>query len=357
MRTKQIAAKDMKEAMKLAKIELGEDAVLLHSEVATSGIIVTFALEHADADDAIAALLREPAPAHPFWPQVPLPEEEIEAPAAHLAPPSPRFEIDHPALNVLDDLVRFHRVPSPLKEKFLGTMRHAPIPSGHTLDAAEEILTHVLTSHVPFKPVVFSLAEPRALMLVGAHGAGKTTLLAKFATECALKKLPVCMITTDTERLGGTAALQSVADILGCDLLVAETRTQLRNLVKSQQGKAITLIDSAGVNIYRFQELKMLGEFASLADVEPVLVCPAGIDADEAQETTSVFSFLDIRRMVLTRTDTTRHFASLFSAINYSPLALSHLSLSARPAEPAIACDGALLARHLLNHYRDKMAH
>ena len=208
-----------------------------------------------------------------------------------------------------------------------------------------------------FDAIDTSQVPSQALMLVGGHGAGKTTAVAKLATSFALNKVPLILISTDAHRLGGSAELQSVADILGCELLQAETRTQLRNLIKSQKDKATILVDSPGVNIYDFTALKALGEFASLDDVEPILTCQANIASEEAQEMTSVFSFLDITRGIITRMDSSRHFSSLLHLLHSKHFALANLSNSQSPAEALTAFDGDTLAHYLLTHHRETMAH
>lgn len=352
MKMKHIEARDMQEALKIARSELGEDAVLLHSEKGSAGIIVTFAIEEMEIEDALSAALQDDTP-HDYaaapWQQV-LPQP---------APAAPRiFRNDHPALALLNEMMAFHAIPPEMANALQLEIESLKIPLTSTLDAAETLLTKGLAPLLRYAPIkVAPAANQRAIMLVGPYGAGKTTVIAKLATEFTLKKIPVMLISTDTERMGGIAPLREVADILKCDVLVAENRTQLRNLVKSQLGKHALLIDSAGVNIYRFAELKALGELASLADIEPILTCPAGIDPQEAQEMASVFSFLDIERMILTRVDAARHFASLFAAIHHSPYALASLSASASPADALQACTAELLARHLLTHTREKMAH
>jgi flagellar biosynthesis protein FlhF len=355
MRMKHIHARDMQEAMKLARVQLGEDAVLLHSEKTDTGITVAFAIEEMGMEEALAAALHGDTDhthhAPPPW-LTPSPSRTETTPAS--AP----FETDHPALDLLAEVIAFHALPISFTNGLIAAIKQTKIPLTPPLDAAETVLAKALQVMLKFKPLTIPTKPyPRALMLVGPYGAGKTTLIAKLATELTLKKHPVMIISTDTERMGGIAPLQSISDILKCDVLVAENRTQLRNLIKSQLGKHTLLIDSAGVNIYRFHELKALGEFASLADVEPILACPAGMDPKESEEMASVFSFLDIERVIFTRMDAVRHFSSVFHAIHHSNYALAQASVSASPAEALLPCSPELLARLMLTHSREKMAH
>jgi len=358
MRMKHISARDMQEAMKMARVELGEDAVLLHSEKTDIGITVTFAIEEEAIEEALSAALHTPPSAEPATLASTTPPPWLQPTTlAEKMRPASMFETDHPALDLLNEVIAFHAIPTALANTLIAAIKQVKIPATPTLDAAEFILSAALEHTLKFNPLTLGAKNARAIMLVGPYGAGKTTLIAKLATELTLKKKPVMIISTDTERMGGIAPLQSISDILKCDVLVAENRTQLRNLIKSQLDKHTLLIDSAGVNIYRFNELKTLGEFASLADVEPILTCPAGMDPKEAEEMASVFSFLDIERVLLTRMDAVRHFSSVFHAIHHSHYALSQVSSSASPADATQACTPELLARLMLTHHREKMAH
>ena len=48
MKMKQIQAKDMQEAMALARRDMGEDAILLNTRKVPKGLIVTFGMESFD---------------------------------------------------------------------------------------------------------------------------------------------------------------------------------------------------------------------------------------------------------------------------------------------------------------------
>jgi flagellar biosynthesis protein FlhF len=192
-------------------------------------------------------------------------------------------------------------------------------------------------------------------MLVGPHGAGKTSTLAKLATELTLAGEHVVLISTDMERLGGAEALQKVAEILKCDFYACEKRQQLKILLQQYLGKAWVLIDSAGANIYEFAQMKQLGEFAGLQGVEPILTCPAGMDADEAAEMASVFDFLSIDRMLITRLDAARRLKSMFTTITTGGYALAGYTHSAIPSDALQSLTPIALSRLMLRHARERL--
>lgn len=339
MKMKQIAARDMQEAIALARRDMGDDAILLNTRKAPAGkgIIATFALEAMDS----------PIPLDSEIDQVDIPK-----------PTARQVQVDHPALEIIDEALEYHHVPEPMLSRLKIAVRSVPVPAATVMDTAEKLLSEGLAKLFEFKSLTAQKSIPeKALMLVGMHGAGKTTTIAKLATMLTLDKKPVVLISTDVERFGGTDALSNLANILKVPFLIAQDRAELKAMVKQYLGKAWVLIDSFGVNIYAFNELKALGELASLQNIDPILVCPAGLDSHESQEMASVFSFLPIERMLITRADATRRFSSLFAALSHTRYTLTHICTSSRPADACEPLTPKLLAGLLLTAQRERTTH
>jgi flagellar biosynthesis protein FlhF len=346
MKMKKISAVTMKDAMELARRELGENAVLIDSKKTANGngMIVTFAVDEPDEilfDDTpiFADVL-------PFTPHIP-------------KPATAKVELAHPAYDLLRDAMQYHSLPALLGEKLLEHAMRQQLKPDALIDVAETALTKALTATVAFKPLAVAEEMPptRAMMLVGPHGAGKTSTIAKLATTLTLQKKPVVLISTDTERLGGVDALHTLAGLLKCEVVVSDSRAHLKNLIAKLQGKAWMFVDSSGANIYEFAGLKALGEFASLQGVEPILTCAAGMDSQEAEEMAGVFQFLTIDRMIITRLDAVRRLGSVFSTLTASGYALANFTHSAIPTDACQPASAAALARLMLRHARERLTH
>lgn len=347
MKMKQIEAANMKEAMRIAREELGEDAVLLESNNTRSGIVVTFAIDEEEPlgfDDIPFTAPYEMTP-EPYAPRM-------------ARPASARAEIDHPAFIIARDVVTHHNLPDALHEQLIRALVGADYVAGALNDVAEHALADALVRTLTYKTIATGQALPpdRAIMLVGMHGAGKTSALAKLATELTLQKKPVVIISADNERMGAADTLAGLCGLLKCQFHIAEDRAALKPLLREYLGRAWLLVDSTGVNIYEFQQLKALGELAGLTGVEPILTCPAGMDAGEAQEMASVLSFLGIERMVATKVDATRRLGSLFTAVHAGGLALANMSNSAKPTETCTPATAPALARLMMRHVRERTA-
>jgi flagellar biosynthesis protein FlhF len=347
MKMHKISAHTIAEAMAKARKDLGDDAVLLETKKVPKGELVTFAIDHADETlfDA-EELYGDSADVLPVSPQIP-------------KPATAKVEIQHPAIELIEEALTYHGVPEALRGRLMLTLDKIRLKPDSLIEVAHQALADALTENIRFQSIgtAAKTVPERAIMLVGPHGAGKTSTIAKFATELTMHKQKIVLISTDMERMGGTDSLQKLASILKCEFHIAEKRSDLKTLLATYQGKAWILIDSAGANIYEFAPMKSIGEYASLQGVEPILVCPAGMDADEAQEMAGVFDFLNIERMIVTRLDAVRRLKSVFAVLSAGGYALSNLTNSAVPTDSCQPLSPIALSRLMLRHARERLTH
>jgi flagellar biosynthesis protein FlhF len=348
MKMKQISGATIQEALAIARRELGDDAVLLETKKNTKGkgVVVTFAIDGPDENLFDDEPFNDNAAILPFSPDI------ARATTA-------KVEIDHPALGLITEAFEYHQVPLALAQRLLTTLHKISLKPDALIEVAQAALADALAENIAFQPIATAtkVIPKRAMMLVGPHGAGKTSTIAKLATELTLQKQPVVLISTDMERMGGAESLAKLADIIRCEFFTCETRAELKSLLASHQGNAWMLIDTAGANIYEFAPMRALGELASLQGVEPILTCPAGMDADEAQEMAGVFDFLNIERMIVTRLDAVRRLKSVFAVLTTGGYALSNLTNSAVPTDACQALSPVALSRLMLRHAHERLTH
>lgn len=339
MRMKHITAATMQEAMAIAKRDLGDDAVLLDTKKNNgTSVTVVFAI------DEIAPIIFDDMPELPQPTSFDIPRANVTGTV-----------ISHPAFPIIREALGYHAVPRELSERIMKQVQSQHIPAGELYEVAEKLLAEALGQILVFKPIASAAPVPpaKALMLVGPHGAGKTLAIAKLATELTLHKQRIVLLSADTERLGAADTLQSLAGLLGCECRIVTNRQELKEATKQYLGHAWVLVDSAGANIYEFKQLKALGELAGLADIEPILTCPAGLDPYEAQEMASVFDFLPIERMILTKLDATRRLGSVFATLGAGGYAVANLSQSASPTEACLPASAPALSRLMLRQAKE----
>lgn len=339
MRMKKIQARDMQEALKLARQDMGDDAIMLQSAKAAdgNGIVVTFAIEEDDL------------PSHEMLADRP---EMVQPPAPKPAAPNPLPKSSGKSNpHLVEETLRWHGASKPLQAAVTEAAKALESQHGDSYS----LLSGALSQSFKFAPLTGE-RTPRAIMCVGTPGVGKTFTIAKLATDAIKRKTRLRVITTDTSRAAAYDQLAAFTEILDIPLDLADSRSKLRELLKEHGDDTHVLIDTAGCNPYDFQELKQLGELAKLQDIEPVLVLPLGIDPSEAQEIAGVFSFLDIERLIVTRVDCARRFGGVFAAIETGQFAFSNASASLRVGDGCPALDPHYLTELLLRPARERLS-
>jgi len=183
------------------------------------------------------------------------------------------------------------------------------------------------------------LPEPgrSRLMLIGPPAAGKTTMMAKLAARGRAPTATV--LSTDGERPGGIAQLADPMQVLGIE------PQRLDPAAAPPQIEGPLLIDTAGGAAEDgFQALA--GLVQALA-VEPVLVLPATIDADEARKFAEAALAIGASRLLVTRLDIARRLGGPLAAAA-AGLALVGGSVTPNFAYGLKPLGPAALAGHLL---------
>jgi len=300
MRLRVFRAARMADAMAELRQALGPDALILSTRRTAAGVEVTAALEPAE-----------------------------EAPPPPPLPPAPAG-------------------PDPLARHNLPAGARARIGAGTAAS---------LAAALRFGPLPDAAARP--LALIGPPGAGKTLTLAKLATRLVMRGAPPLVVTADAQRAGAVEQVAAFTRVLGVPLVPAGTGAGLaRALAMRARGQAM-LVDTAGCDPFDPEQAEQLLALLRVTDAAPVLVLPAGLDAEEAGETARAFAALGARHLVPTRLDGARRLGGVIAAALAGPLALAEAGtgpgaadgltpltpdwLAARlhgPARPASSCTG-----------------
>lgn len=167
------------------------------------------------------------------------------------------------------------------------------------------------------------------LLLMGPSGAGKTTLAAKLAAHYSMKGVRVCLLSSDTERMGGTDALQAYADILGIPFAELRSSTDLpvaRELSKSAQ---LMLVDTAGWNVHRPGLMKKQNSlWNEIGCTHRVIVMPANMDEADGMDLLAKCREMDVTQLALSKLDETARVGKLVNWAVASELPLSYCSYS-----------------------------
>lgn len=310
MRLKTYTAPSTAEAMHLVRKEMGEEAIIVSvvkGEV-DEGVRVTAAVE---------------------WE----PEGEI----VHFSGPAEK-PLD--TRQIVRRLLAYHGTPEPLAEHL--------IQAAADLAISDPVMAFAgaLDACFTFEPLS-GQKDRKLIMLVGPPGSGKTITTAKLAARSTLAGDPVRVITIDTKRAGGVEQLAAFTHILGVELEIAESPSDLGDLLAAGIDR-YTVIDSMGTNPYSESGMDALGEFIRAGDIEPVLVLPAGGDAMESADIAAAFAAIGTERILITRMDMARRLGSILAAADAARLKFCDVSINPNVADGLSPINPVSLARLIM---------
>ncbi|MEZ5815082.1 MAG: GTPase [Alphaproteobacteria bacterium] len=332
MRLKSFYANTMTEAMKMVRDALGEDAIIVATREEQGGKVVrvTAAVDPADYDErsyggpAFETHGRTAPSSSETWLQY---DDEDEESAV--------------AEQITDAMLR-HCVPEDVMDHILSCATVVGFEQpGVALIAAIEHLFQF--KPLPQKPV------GKALMYVGPPGSGKTLAVAKTAARGVMGGMKIGVISTDTVRAGGFEQLAAFTKLLRIDLQKAESPAQLRDQIERLgQGCDQVLIDTAGMNPFSTDDVKRLARLIGAAEIEPYLVLPGGLDADESGEMGRVFATIGAHTLVPSRVDMARRLGGLLSAAHHGGMSFADASNTPKVADGLISLNPKSLSRMLM---------
>jgi flagellar biosynthesis protein FlhF len=212
------------------------------------------------------------------------------------------------------------------------------------LDNPRQALGAALRSRFAYSPILQNRPE-RPLMLVGLPGAGKTATLAKLAAGAKAAKWPVIAITCDLAKAGGIDQLATYAKAMGITAYQAKNGGALKRAIDAAPEGALVLIDTAGINPLKPDDMAALAELAAAAKAEPVLTLAAGSDVSECAEQGQLFSEIGCQRLIATRIDAARRYGGLLACAEGGKLAFAEFGVSPEIANGLMFFGADALAR------------
>lgn len=302
----------MSDAMRQVRDALGEDAIIVSSKEEKGGWVkITAAVEQVAAGSGDAGASAK---------------EEI-------------FDAETNIETITEALLK-HRVPASVSDKIISV----------AMTSAERDVKKMLAAALKktFGFADFSFRKP--LVLVGPPGAGKTLMTAKLAARAVLDDEKPVVITTDIARAGGIEQLSAFLNIMKVPLETAEDARGLKKILADAPKKAPVIIDTGGLNPFDPQEMKFLARLLQVTEMEPTLILPAGIDAEESAEMAMTFEVLGVKRLMPTRLDFARRMGGILSAADRAGLAFTEGSHTPNVAKGLLPLTPEALAHFIIPH-------
>ena len=239
------------------------------------------------------------------------------------------------ARSALATLLARHNVPAGLAARMLR--------SEFAGDRLATSLPAALAANLEFARLPVGAAASR-ILVAGPAGAGKTATCAKLAARILLAGGQPCLASTDDWRVGGAEQLRRYAEALGCAFEEATRPQDLVALASRLPAGTALVVDTPGIDPAHAAEIDALAGWSAALRVAPILVLPAGLDADEAADTALGFAALGATTLVASRVDAARRLGGILSAADAASLALAAAGNSPRIADGLVDLDAQALA-------------
>lgn len=245
-------AASSREALRLAREQLGPDAMVLSSQVTATGVAIVAVAEMPALPSLPAApvtantdsVLRE---IHAMRGMI---EEQLASLVQHEAGRQTPQASDPLRSQMLRVMLGAGLSPRLARSTLARWPAANPTGTAKLADAMAWLKT-TLASQLPVLGDEESLmAAGGVYALVGPTGVGKTTTTAKLAARCVMRfgAQHLALVTTDTFRIGAVEQLRIYGEILGVPVYAVQSGAELDGLLTQLQGKHMVLIDTVGMS-------------------------------------------------------------------------------------------------------------
>lgn len=400
MKIRQYTATTMQEARLKIKMDLGPDAVILHTRSFKRGGL--FGLFGKDMVEVLAAaeppdlgpVIRPQAPPAPMPAPEPAPVVPAVMPAAPVASATvPAAEPAAVPIVGSEDVSELKEAMGEVKrmlgamaeqleqapvrgdwpgalgtfyERLLATDLSQPLakmlvtallergvtaPGPSDIQALEPLITSWLNCSGSIRPAETPDERPKIVSLIGPTGVGKTTTIAKLAANFRLlQQRQVGLITIDTYRVAAVEQLKTYGDIIGIPVEVVVTPSALKDAIARFASRDLIMIDTAGrspSNKMHLHELRGFLDFPHAKEVH--LVLSATTNRTNLEKMIEVFKPVGFDRVIFTKIDESASFGALVTAAQGVGVPVSYLTTGQSvPDDIRIAEPGAI-ARMLID--------
>lgn len=346
-------AKDMRQALRLVREQLGPDAVIMSSRRTKGGVEVTAAIDfdaeqlESQSNSRSGSTATSPLQAQDFAP--PLAEP---AGANHAASGDEMGNELRNLRRILEtqlaqlawsDLTRRAPIHTEILRELteIGLTQDfaaqvvAQLPAGADLTRARRLSIALVSQSLPVTGDRW-LDEGGRVALVGPTGVGKTTALAKLAVRWVLRHGPreLALISADSVRIGAHDQIQALGQMLDVPVYTADSFADIPQLLESLAQRRFVLIDTPGSSQRDAQLGERMAQLAAAgSNIETALVLSASTQAGAIEETVKRFAAANAASCLLTKVDEAASLGGALSVLTRAQLPISYVSEGQRVPE------------------------
>ena len=181
------------------------------------------------------------------------------------------------------------------------------------------------------------LSQPGVVALMGPTGTGKTTTIAKLAAQAAHKfgVDQVAIITLDNYRIGAFEQIATYGKIIGCSVKQAQNSNELSDLLYQFRNKRLVLVDTAGFSQKDARLIKQLDTMKqnTCANIRNYLVMQANCQYRVMQQTVNEYQQISLQGCILTKLDECYSLGEVISVAIENKLQICYLADGQRVPE------------------------
>lgn len=306
---KKYIVNDMKEAITMAKYELGKEAVILTQREVKEGkwyspfkktkLEVTMAVE--EKRDYSKA-------------ELPLDMEKEENVEVKGKTPEKLDSLKLEEGEGIEASKLFSKVNKSFEEKLRGYIKIKGIEGDLSFEEVEEFMKIAFENNC----IENKLPLGKINIFVGPTGSGKTTTIAKIAAKEYLENnKKVGLITLDTYKIGAVEQIKTYGEILGLPLEVVESPSDMLKAIEKMRDCDLILVDTLGTSQKNQEKLDDIRRYIDILEGPKniYLVFSISIDEEVMFSILERYRQLNYKALVLTKFDEMANYKNIWNLV------------------------------------------